>query len=77
MSYSFKKKIKILRKILNNYKKYVKNCTKIECRVEYDYMIIEKFNHDDEGKSSVKIPITDIDLTIIRYRSLLHQKKKK
>jgi len=76
MAYSFNKKLKILQKILKNYKKYLKNCVEIKCYVEYDYIVIEKINiTHNNGRPSVKIPISDIDLTIIRYRALLYQKK--
>jgi len=77
MAYSLKKKLKILRKILNNYKKHLNNCVDIRCTVIYDHIIIEKINiTHNNGRPSIKIPISDIDKTIIRYRSLLHQKRK-
>ena len=76
MSYSFKKKLKILNKILKSYKKHLKNCSELIAFTEYDNVIIRNIGKFDYPKIT-KIPHDEIDKVIIRYRARLHKAKLK
>jgi len=77
--YSFKRKIKILNKILQKRKKYIKNCIAIRVTAKEDnFFKIEKINDIKEKRNAtIRIPKSDIDIIIIRERAKLHQDKKK
>lgn len=78
MSYSFNRKLKILNKILQKRKKYIKNCTEIRCNVVRDYIIIEKINDIQEKRNAtIKVPTKDISVIIKRERAILYQEQHK
>lgn len=78
MSYSFKRKLKILNSILQKYKKYINNCIEIRCYVDREFIIIEKINDIKEKRNAtIKIPTKDIDIIIKRERAKLYQVKNK
>ena len=76
--YSYKRKLKILNKILQKRKKYIKNCIEIRVKTKKDFFMIEKINDIAEKRNAtVRIPKSDIDIIIVRERAKLHQDKKK
>lgn len=78
MSHTLQHKIKTLRSILKKYKKCIKTKKCIECFIENERIIIRtKRKGDNYYKTTSSIPISEIDIIISRYRSLLYLEKNK
>lgn len=74
--YSFKRKLRVLNKIVQEEKKYKPYCRKIECYVDKKFIIIKEiYDKYDKRNAVIKIPTSELDITIIRFRAKLHQVK--
>ncbi len=76
MSHSLKKKIKILRSIFREYTKHSKFDI-ITCYIKEESIIIEQeFNRTDYNDLVTVAPLSEIDIIIVRNRSILHQARR-
>jgi len=76
--YSFKRKLRILNKILKETKKYKPYCNKIECYIDRKFIIIKEiYDKHDKRNGVIRIPVADLSIIIINYRAKLHQLKHK
>lgn len=70
--HSFKKKIRILEKILKDQGKHLETCKRIDCIIEKKKVIIRKISvHGENHNTQIRFPKRDIDAVIKRERSKL------
>ena len=76
--HSFDQKLKTLRSILKDQTKYIKKFDIITVYIKDERIIIEQEKKKTNYNDLVTVaPITEIDVIIVRNRSILHQAKRK